>query len=392
MKNNKHYLLIVTLLLSITMFAQEELQLTKKDSIVKSSWMLGLGYNFVDDSGDVANGLFNFKEEWNSTPYPNRLSLGRYFKSGVGVEAIASYNKYKEGKVIDGVIVTDETDYLGFDARLTYDLNKLIGQTAWFDPYIGAGLGYTDANNVGRGTYNAIVGFRTWFSDRIGLDFSSSGKWAMGNEGTNHLQHSVGVVYQFGIEKGLSKKGEEKLALIQAQEKEKQRVNDSIANTNRIKEEMLLAEKLAKEKEAARLAALEKEKIEQAKRERIAKLQGKIKDYGLVYFSLNSSYINRNSRKVLESLATLLKETPDLNLTIASHTDSRGSSAYNKTLSQRRVENTKAYLTTLGIEPSRLTTKAYGEEKLLNECGDGVYCPESKHKVNRRSEFLVLEF
>ena len=129
MKNSKHYVLIAALLLSIPIFAQEELKLTKKDSIVKSSWMLGLGYNFVDDSGDVADGLFNFKEEWNTTPYPNRLSIGRYFKSGIGVEAIATYNKYKEGKVIDGVIVTEESDYLGFDTRLTYDLNKLIGQT-----------------------------------------------------------------------------------------------------------------------------------------------------------------------------------------------------------------------------------------------------------------------
>ncbi|WP_299435392.1 OmpA family protein [uncultured Maribacter sp.] len=393
MKNIKNYILIVALLLCTPIFAQEELKLTEKDSIVKSSWMLGLGYNFVDDSGDVADGLFNFKEEWNGLTFPNRLSIGRYFKSGVGLEAIVSYNKYKEGKVVDGVIVTDVTDYLGFDARVSYDLNKLFGETAWFDPYVGAGLGYTDANNVGRGTYNAIIGFRTWFSDRVGLDFNSSGKWAIGSNGaTNHLQHSVGVVYQFGIEKGLSKKGEEKLALIEAQEKEKQRVNDSIATANRIKEEMLLAEKLAKEKEAARLAAIEKEKIEEAKRVRKAMLQDKIKDFGLVYFSLNSSYINRNSRKVLESLATLLKETSDLNLTIASHTDSRGSSGYNKELSQRRVKNTKEYLIKQGVDSSRLITKAYGEEKLLNDCGDGVYCPESKHKVNRRSEFLVLGY
>ena len=34
---------------------QEELQLTAKDSMVVSSWMVGLGWNFVNDSGDRLN-------------------------------------------------------------------------------------------------------------------------------------------------------------------------------------------------------------------------------------------------------------------------------------------------------------------------------------------------
>ena len=392
MKNVKHYALITALFLSVAMFAQEDLKLTAKDSIVQSSWMFGLGYNFVDDSGDVTDGLLKFKDEWNSTPYPNRISIGRYFKSGIGVEAIATYNKYKEGKLVDAALVTQESDYLGFDARVTYDLNKLIGQTAWFDPYVGGGLGYTDANNVGRGTYNAVVGFRTWFSDRVGLDFSSSGKWAMGNNGaTNHLQHAVGVVYQFATEKGLSKKGEEKLALLQEQEKEKQRVNDSIANVNRIKEEALLAERLAQEKEKARLASVEKERID-AENQRKKLIEDKINNLGYVYFNLNSSYITKKSSKVLVSLAELIEETPSLKLMITSHTDSRGNSKYNSWLSEKRVERTKDFLIKQGVASEKLRVKAYGEERLLNECADGIYCPESKHKVNRRSEFIVLEF
>lgn len=392
MKNIKHYTLIAAFFFSLATFAQEELKLTVKDSIVQSSWMLGLGYNFVDDSGDVADGLFDFKDEWNGTAFPNRLSIGRYFKSGIGLEAIATYNKYKEGKLVDASLLAEESDYLGFDTRITYDLNKLIGETGWFDPYLGGGLGYTEANNVGRGTYNGVVGFRTWFSDRIGLDFSTSGKWAISTdaETTNHLQHSVGVVYQFGIEKGLSKKGEEKLALIQEQEQEKQRVNDSIANGNRIKEEALLAERLAQEKEKARLASVEKEKLESEKQRRIL-VEEKINNLGYVYFDLNSSYITKNSKIVLKGLAALLNEMPSLELKVTSHTDSRGTSIYNKWLSERRVKNTRDYLVKLGVSENRLQLQAYGEEKLVNECTNGVYCPESKHKINRRSEFLVIE-
>lgn len=393
MKKTSYLCAMLFLVLAGKGIAQEELQITSKDSIVQSSWIIGLGYNAVDDSGNVFDGLFNVSDEWNMLPYPSRLSVGRYFKNGLGLEAIGSYNKYKTGKIIDGAVNLSDTDYVGLDARITYDLNKIIGETAWFDPYVGIGAGYTDANNLGRGTYNAIVGFRTWFSDKWGLDFNSSGKWSMtqGNGSTNHLQHAAGVVYQFGIEKGLSKRGEEKLELLAAIEKEKQRQMDSISEVNRLKEEALLAERLKKEKEAADLAAAEKAK-QDAELNRRKEIEDKINAFGYVYFGFNSSYLNDNSKTILGNLSELLKENTSLKLKITSHTDSRGASAYNDWLSQRRVERTRDYLISLGVADSQLTIEAFGERQLLNECKDGVYCSEDKHKENRRSEFIVMEY
>ena len=252
-------------------------------------------------------------------------------------------------------------------------------------------MGYTDANSEPRGTYNAVIGFRTWFSDRFGLDFSSSGKWRMGNTGTNHIQHAAGVVYQFGIEKGLSKKGEEKLALIEALEKEKQRVNDSIAEVDRVREAEALAERLAKEKETARLAAMEKVKVD-ADIEIKRHIVSTISDLGHVYFDLNSSYLNMKSKEILNALSLVLTENPNLELKITSHTDSRGQSTYNKWLSERRVNRTLGYLVSKGIAAHRLSTEAYGEEQLVNDCDDNTYCPEEQHKINRRSEFVVVNY
>lgn len=389
--------LLFSILLCSTISAQnteEDLQITAKDSIVTSSWMFSVGVNAVDDSGNVFNGLFDVSDEWNMVPFPSRISIGRYFKSGLGVEAIGTYNQYKEGKIIDGVINPETSDYFGLDARLTYDLNKIIGQTAWFDPYVGIGIGYTDANNLGRGTYNAAVGFRTWFSDKWGIDLSSTGKWSIGSENgaTNHIQHAAGVVYQFGIEKGLSKRGEEKLELIAAIEKEKQRQMDSIADVNRQKEALLLAERLKKEKEAAAaLAAAEEAKLK-AERDRKDAIEKRIADLGYVYFDFNSSVLNKSSKGVLDSIVVILEEIPSLQLKITSHTDSRGASKYNDWLSEKRVQSTKAYLISKGFDTAKLQAESFGETQLLNECSDGVYCPEEKHRVNRRSEFLVLEF
>ena len=380
-------------MLSSVTFAQDELQITAKDSIVQSSWIVGIGLNAVDDSGNVFDGIFNVGKEWNIVPFPSRVSIGRYFKNGLGLEAIGAYNTYMEGNIIDGNVISEDIDYYSFDGRITYDLNKIIGQTGWFDPYVGIGAGYTDANNKGRGTYNAVVGFRTWFSDRWGLDFNSSGKWAMSQAdgATNHIQHAAGVVYQFGIEKGLSKRGEEKLELLAAIEKEKQRQQDSINEVNRLKDEALLAERLKKQQEADALAAAEKAKIDVLNKKR-EEIKSRIESLGNVYFALNSSVVNTSSKKVLDSLANVLEEIPTLKLKITAHTDSRGTSKYNDWLSQRRVDKTKAYLVSMGISEDKLVAEAYGETMLLNECDDNTYCPEDKHAVNRRSEFVILEF
>jgi outer membrane protein OmpA-like peptidoglycan-associated protein/outer membrane protein W len=367
---------------------EEELRLSAKDSVVASSWMLGVGYNFVDDSGQVFDDLFDIRATWNSVPYPSRISLGRYFKSGIGIEAIAAYTKYKEGKRVDGVLLTEEKDYFAIDTRLSYDLNKLFGQTGFFDPYVGIGLGYTQANDEGRGTYNGVVGFRTWFSDRIGLDFSSSGKWSLNSNTTNHLQHAVGVIYQFDVEKELSKKGKEKLALLQAMEKENARVNDSIVSA---KEATALATRLAKEKEQQALAAQEKLKEDEANNKRKA-IENSINGLNPVYFDLNSSYLTANASTILSKLAKTLKENPTVVIEISSYTDSRGTDTYNMWLSDKRVNSTVAYLKENGVPAAQIIGKAFGEEVLVNECDDNTYCPEEKHQQNRRSEFKILNY
>src|SRR5680860_1383374 len=136
---------------------------------------------------------------------------------------------------------------------------------------------------------------------------------------TNHLQHAAGVVYRFGIEKGLSKKGEEKLALIEALQAEKQQKLDSIAAADREKEAAALAERLAKEKEAARLAAAEKAK-QDAENLRKQQIENEIDALGFVYFDLNSSYLDNKSKSILDALTVLLKKYDGVVLKVSSYT------------------------------------------------------------------------
>ena len=371
-------------------FHAQDLQLTKKDSIVESYWLASVGINIVDDSGDEFGKLLDLKDGWNMVPFPSRLSVGRYFRNGLGLEAIGTYNKYKQGKIIDNVVNPEDVDYFGLDFRVSYDLNKILGHTGFFDPYIGIGAGYTDANNQGRGTYNAVVGFRTWFSEHWGLDFNSSGKWTMNSaNSTNHIQHALGVAYRFEVEKGLSRKGSEKLAYLEEMEKEQQRVQDSIANAER--EARLLAERLQREKEAADLAAAQKAKRDAEDAARRA-LQTKINDLGNVYFKLNSSYLTPQDKVLLDELVAIMNSEPTMSINISAHTDSRGTHQYNQWLSERRAERTRDYIISKGISENRISHDAFGETKLLNECSDGVRCTEAAHAKNRRSEFQIIAF
>jgi len=385
MKTSKALTLLL-LLGSFQLFSQDTIVLTAKDSLIERSWMVGIGWNFIDDSGDAFNDFTTIRDQWNGVAFPSRISVGRYWKSGFGLELIGTYNNYKEGNTIDGITITEDIPYWGIDSRLSYDLNKLVGETGFFDPYVGVGLGYSDANNLGRGTYNAVIGFRTWFSDRWGLDFSSSGKWSFGNEASNHIQHAVGVVYQFNIKKELFRYEDEEGVTLRDIADEMKRKEDSFVAAQKAEEEArLLAERMEKKKEEARLAALEK-----AKKDRVNYLQQSLDSLGAVYFAFDSSYLDARAKEILDSVAELMINNSDYNFQIGGHADSRGSHRYNQWLSERRAKRTVEYLLNKGVKLNQLTYNAYGESQLVNECVDGVPCTENQHRNNRRSQIMVL--
>ena len=370
--------------------AQETLpELTAKDSIVKKAWIVGLGINIVDDSGDALRDFTTIRNQWNMLPFPSRVSIGRYFASGLGAELIGTINRYKAGNTIDGVVIPDDIPYWAVDSRISYDLNKLVGETGFFDPYVGAGLGISDANNETRGTYNAVIGFRLWFSKKWGVDLNSSGKWRMTNPATNHIQHAAGVVYRFGIEEGLSKKGLEKAALLEQMLAEQQRLQDSIARAEAAAEQLRLQQERER---AAQLAAEREAAAREAELRRQDSLRQALKDLGSVHYAFDSSYLTDQNKEVLGQIARFMQENPTLRFALHAHADSRGQAPYNQWLSERRAQRALEYLVSQGIDPARLTGIGHGEAELLNHCSDGVRCTAAEHGVNRRCEMEITSF
>ncbi|MCY1379264.1 Photosystem I chlorophyll a apoprotein A2 [compost metagenome] len=81
-----------------------------------------------------------------------------------------------------------------------------------------------------------------------------------------------------------------------------------------------------------------------------------------------------------------------MTIELSSHTDSRGERQYNQSLSQQRAEAAVNYLVSKGIARKRLVAKGYGENRLVNNCADGVNCTEEEHEQNRRTEIKVLKY
>lgn len=111
----------------------------------------------------------------------------------------------------------------------------------------------------------------------------------------------------------------------------------------------------------------------------------------VLYFGVNDTRLNQESKVTLDKLVVLLKNNPEVSLELAGHTDSRGSNTYNLQLSQARIDAVIDYLALKGIPTQNLIGKGYGETQLLNECGDGVKCTEKEHAVNRRTEIRIFK-
>jgi outer membrane protein OmpA-like peptidoglycan-associated protein len=109
-----------------------------------------------------------------------------------------------------------------------------------------------------------------------------------------------------------------------------------------------------------------------------------------INYAFDSDRILPDASIILNKVIELLKQYPDLEVQIESHTDSKGSDEYNLRLSKRRAASAYKYLIDRGIAATSVEYAGYGETRLLNHCDDGVDCIEEEHAINRRSIIKVI--
>lgn len=108
-----------------------------------------------------------------------------------------------------------------------------------------------------------------------------------------------------------------------------------------------------------------------------------------VLFEANSYELTSDAKEILDKIILVLNTNTNLKIEVGAHTDSKGNEASNIKLSDMRAKTVKNYISASGITPERITTKGYGESKLLNNCNDAHPCSEAEHAQNRRIEFKI---
>ncbi len=115
-----------------------------------------------------------------------------------------------------------------------------------------------------------------------------------------------------------------------------------------------------------------------------------------IFYDYNKASLRNSSFNELDKVVELLTKNPKMKVELGAHSDSRGGDAYNLKLSQERAQSCVDYLTSKGIDKSRLNAKGYGEanpiipdseiNKLTTE-----KAKEDAFQQNRRTEFKILE-
>jgi len=108
-----------------------------------------------------------------------------------------------------------------------------------------------------------------------------------------------------------------------------------------------------------------------------------------LYFDYGKYVLKKAGIAELDKLLKIMRDYPDMEVELSSHTDSRSSTEFNQTLSENRALASAEYLFKRGISRNRVTFQGYGEAKPVNGCVDGVSCSEAEHAKNRRTEIYI---
>ncbi len=134
-----------------------------------------------------------------------------------------------------------------------------------------------------------------------------------------------------------------------------------------------------------------------------------------ILYDFNDDKILPTAEPDLEFIKGLMTRYPEMVIELSSHTDSRGTDAANKNLSQRRADSARRWLVREGIARNRIQTKGYGEsqsqtidakanekfpylevgqvltEDFINTLSENEEQFEAAHQLNRRTEFKIIE-
>lgn len=163
----------------------------------ENPWILGLGINVVYDSGDIFGGLFDIKDNYNYSN-PIRLSIEKRFADDFGFEVSGNFNRFLEGKTVNGNTLEDDINFFALDGMFKYYLTNtyLNKYRAIYEGYLAIGGGSSFYDGTGAATANLAVGINFFISESVRFNAQATGKISIDNsiKGTNYIHYNFGII------------------------------------------------------------------------------------------------------------------------------------------------------------------------------------------------------
>lgn len=342
--------------------------LAENDSTT-SGYYIAPGLNVMD-----VKGIFNDAGVGMDRELGYNLSLGYQFNNPWAVEFMYQYTKPEESNSGNDIRV----DYWHIDGLYTFDQFKNTGLA----PYAVAGIGRMSYDTPGfdktDDTLNAGLGAKYAFNEKLHLRLDGRGTLGLKYADIGASVNTA-LVYVFGgsYDKRSNTEQYEKPYQDPAAEQAKHAAEEAKRAAEEAKKQ---AEQAAQDAANAAVAFVDADGDgvadhldECADTPAGAKVDEKgcaivlteTREFTLnVKFASGSAWLNKDSVAEISELADFLTEYPDTNVTIEGHSDSTGSAALNKRLSQQRADSVKKSLVDdYSISEDRVKSIGYGSEK-----------------------------
>lgn len=158
------------------------------------------------------------------------------------------------------------------------------------------------------------------------------------------------------------------------------------------KEASMAAREAALSAREAQLSAQEAQVKMLAMSQELADLKAKQTDRGMVVtlgnalFQTDSATLKAGAERNLGELAKYMTDFPQAKATIEGHTDNTGDPAYNQQLSTKRAQAVANYLTSHGVDASRVSAEGLGQDYPI-----APNDTEAGRQQNRRVEVILTQ-
>ena len=105
-----------------------------------------------------------------------------------------------------------------------------------------------------------------------------------------------------------------------------------------------------------------------------------------ILFDTDRFNVDSADMAILQSQAQWLARNPGKRVIVEGHADERGTRDYNLALGEKRANSAKNYLTSVGVDASRITTISYGKERPVALGSD-----EQSWARNRRAVTVTVQ-